>query len=160
MGPRFARSEATKNQLDNAGNPARLAAMSNRVISFRVWNEKAKCWVHDTSYGGVHLFGETILLGGFMHGVSVEDLNDCVAEQDTGIDDAKGVSIWEGDIVSLYDGEQICVIQWAEEYAKFGLLICLQHDESVENDAWMWFDDAVSKAIVIGNVHEHLHLLK
>lgn len=72
--------------------------MLNRKIKFRVWNNKAQTWVHGPG-DECNIFGEMILLGGFMKGINVEELNNCVALQFTGILDKNGKEIYEGDIL-------------------------------------------------------------
>jgi uncharacterized phage protein (TIGR01671 family) len=80
-----------------------------RTLKFRVWNHKTKDWVEGhgrndiSSLDGVNLFGETILLGAFMNGVSIVDLNDCVAVQYTGFNDKNDKQIFEGDVL-MVDG--------------------------------------------------------
>lgn len=70
----------------------------NRQIKFRVWNNKTKKWIHGPGYE-CNLFGEMILLGGFMP-VKVEELNDCIPLQFTGLLDVNGKEIYEGDLMT------------------------------------------------------------
>lgn len=71
----------------------------NRPIKFRVWNDKQKKWEHGPGQE-CNLFGEMILLGGFMR-VSLEELNDCIPLEFTGLKDKDGTEIYEGDILDL-----------------------------------------------------------
>ncbi len=87
--------------------------MSNREIKFRVWNKRTNNWVHGPGHE-INLFGETILLGGFMRGIGLEELNDCVALQYTGMKDKNGKEIYEGDFVSVVDENNIFDIRFGK----------------------------------------------
>lgn len=82
-----------------------------RKISFIVWNKVKKEWVHGREYGGCHLFGTTILLGDFMNGVDLSELNHCVPLQSIERQDKNGVHIFEGDILKNPSG-WVEIIEW------------------------------------------------
>ena len=69
-----------------------------REIKFRVWNTKTKKWVHGPG-DECNLFGEMILMGGFMPKIGIMELNDCVPLQYTGLKDKNKKEIYERDII-------------------------------------------------------------
>lgn len=69
----------------------------SKELKFRVWHNAKKEWIHGPGHE-VNLFGETILLGGFMR-IPIEELNDCMAFQFTGLYDKTGKEIYIGDIL-------------------------------------------------------------
>lgn len=122
--------------------------MNNREIKFRVYNKKTKQWVHGPNYE-VNLFGECILLGGFMNKVSLLELNDCVPLQYTGLTDKNGKEIYEGDFIR---GKH-----------HFGPAGFQYHFSSVRWDnevgyQWEYWD--LSTIEVIGNIFENRDSLK
>ncbi len=85
----------------------------NHPIRFRIWNNKTSQWIHGPN-GEVNLFGEMILLGGFLKGISVKDLNDCIPLQYTGIKDCKDKEIYEGDIVKVYNDNNRFIVRFGK----------------------------------------------
>jgi len=120
----------------------------NRPIKFRVYNTKQNKWVHGPD-NEVNLFGETILLGGFMQNVPTSELNDCVALQYTGLNDKNGKEIYEGDIIHLKFSELNAnlVVKW-DKY--MGL--------KYYNGGWTSLVHVDTHGEVIGNIFENPEL--
>lgn len=85
-----------------------------RRIKFRIRNTKNNTWIHgpheESKLDGVNLFGETIIFGELLLGVSLDELKDIVALQFTGFEDKNGREIFEGDILQDEDGKRRNVI--------------------------------------------------
>jgi uncharacterized phage protein (TIGR01671 family) len=128
----------------------------NRIIKFRIWNRKTKSWLHGpherSDLDGVNLFGETILLGCLLDGVSIEDLNELEALQFTGICDAIGKQIFEGDILEFDYGASCGV----------GKVVYFMQGFYIESRHGALFQDTtltMQHSKVIGNIFENPELL-
>lgn len=140
-----------------------------KTIKFRIWNKRTNAWVEghgrhkEPSLDGVNLFGETILCGAFMNGVSLEELNDCEALQYTGVNDVNGVEIFEGDIVKFkfkaygqgsvvhYRGTGQVV--YKETEARFVVQTKKIDEDLKQSDYSIKFE-------VVGNIYENPKLIK
>ncbi len=123
--------------------------MNDRTIKFRVYNKATKSWVHGPG-DECNLFGEYILFGEFMSGVSLEGLNDCVALQFTGLLDKNGKEIYEGDILKV--GQYLSEIFFRE--GSFAIWI--------DKSAWLELSQLSqrgSDSLIIGNIFDNPELL-
>lgn len=125
-----------------------------REIKFRIYDTKRKEWVHDTKHA-VNLLGETIILGDILRRpddtrVRLEELNDLVVMQFTGLKDRNGIEVYEGDVIRNDGGD------WNEEvfYEEGGFCFCREAPEPM---VWLQINGVYE---VIGNVHENPELIK
>jgi uncharacterized phage protein (TIGR01671 family) len=138
--------------------------IQHRPIKFRIRNTKTNQWIHGpnkvSSLDGVNLFGETILFGTLMNGVSLEELNDCVALQFTGLLDKNGKEIFEGDIVkfqfTMFGIKES--INLVIEFRKGSFEAMMP--ESEEPSLPMSFHGALFDCAVVGNIYDNPELLK
>ncbi len=137
--------------------------MKNRIIKFRIWNNKSKSWIHGpherSDCDGVNLFGETILLGCLVGDVLLEDLNDCVALQCTGLKDINGKDIFEGDVIKVQTDDNPEDLRWelVDVFFKDG---CFYMDSKKHSDPLFDYinSDAMDGRLgieVVGNIFDN-----
>ena len=118
-----------------------------RQIKFRIWDKSINGWVHDTKHA-VNLFGEYIIMGEILRRpddstVPLQDLNELVPMQFTGLIDKNGVDIFEGDIIDR-DGMG-CFAITIDEYHGHRYMMGL--DQLCKADAVYGY--------VVGNIYEN-----
>ena len=137
----------------------------NKQIRFRVYNKKTKQWIHGPKYE-VSLFGEMILLGGFMRSVSILDLNDCEPLEYTGLTDKNGKEIYEGDIVkTIYVNDPVNDIGNIIYHVETGAYRIKTSKHLLPIVTYRFIEDKPQGLLqvadeIIGNIFENPELLK
>lgn len=128
--------------------------MAKREIRFRGWNKKNKRWIYGYyfTYRGNHFISPDDKVN------PLDTYKDYVVDADTvgqytGIKDAKGVKIFEGDII--VNQAYPYIIQYHEEYSQF---VAVPKPDVTIAFYQQWVNEC--GLVVIGNVHEDQELIK
>ncbi|MES5135881.1 YopX family protein [Prevotella amnii] len=128
--------------------------MTKREILFRGWNEKNKKWLY--GYYLVNRGEHFISPDEFVNPLA--SYEDYVVDADsvgqyTGLKDAKGVKIFEGDVI--VDESYPYIIQYHEEYSQF---VALPKPDVTIAFYQQWVNER--GLVVIGNVYEDKELIE
>ncbi len=136
----------------------------SREIKFRVWGTQFKQWIYPSKPRNIPLIwlGDD---GVFQHScLSSVSSETAIIEQYTGLKDSEGKEIYEGDIVDQpyfnvlngksYSGITRNVVEWMDESGFFAARWCISAPNVGRGP-----DLIGSKSKVIGNIHQHSHLL-
>ncbi len=118
-----------------------------RELMFRAWDTVKNKWI-DGGYG-FHILGEAMLIGGLFQDYRLEDLNNIVIEQYTGLKDKNGKEIYEGDIIGWEDSDESGIIK-LQEIVEF-------QQGAYQTMSCQW---GISEFEVIGDIHENPEMLK
>ena len=120
----------------------------NRVIKFRIWDNKRKEW----TWTGINILGEVICFGEILcrrddtH-VKVEELNDLIVMQFTGLKDINDKDVYEWDIV-----------KWAGDIYVVDYNLCYFKLDNLDGSHAGIMEDSMLLE-VIGNACENPELL-
>ena len=118
-----------------------------RKIAFKAWNKKENKWQHELP---CDILGEVILLGAWMDGVPLRDLNEIIILQFTGLCDKKGKDIYEGDYVKS-DNHNPSI--YKVEFIEGGF--CCTHGDIYPIDINHFFPSVGCMIEVVGNEFEN-----
>lgn len=126
-----------------------ITTMKKREILFRGWNKKNKRWIYGYyfTYRGYHFISPDDKVN------PLDTYEDYAVEADTvgqytGLKDANGVKIFEGDII--VDEAYPYIIQYHEEYSQF---VAVPKPDVTIAFYQQWINER--GLVVIGNVHEN-----
>jgi len=95
-----------------------------RNPKFRAYDNKKGEWVD--GYKGFHILGEMMLMDTFRE-YGLENLNDIVITQCTGLVDMEGTDIYDGDIVTINYGIPLTtdtlLIEYRDDQVVFGICV-------------------------------------
>lgn len=133
------------------------------IQKFRIWHNLRKEWLFGYELlGGFSLLGETVLLGE-LGTLRLEELNDLVVMQSTGLLDENGIEIYEHDIVDCASADSIdrYVVEYDKELAAWTLV----NVDGFTLGGHTYHGGELLHAIghdmldVVGNVYQHPELL-
>lgn len=123
-----------------------------RSFKFRAWNNKTKAWQHREP---CDLLGEMILMGGWLAGVRLVELNDIVIMQNTGMFDKREQEIFEGDIVrAAGHNPELYVVEYIE-----GGFCCSCGANSIPIDINHFYPSIGVQLEIVGNVYDNPELM-
>lgn len=128
--------------------------MEKREILFRGWNEKNKRWLYGYyfAYKGYHFISPDVLKD-FSIPLDEYLVDADTVGQYTGLKDAKGVKIFEGDVI--VDESYPYIIQYHEEYSQF---VAVPKPDVTIAFYQQWVNER--GLVVIGNVYEDKELIE
>lgn len=142
-----------------------------RPIKFKIWNKKKNEWHHKEP---ISLFGEVIIMGEILNAnlednpISLEELNNLVPLQFTGLLDKNGKEIYEGDIVKFiafdpeHDKEVLAVVKWQSHWgmSRDSEMAGFMAVSVKDKDVAYGFGGIGNELEIIGNIYENPELLK
>lgn len=144
------RCTLTWRKIRNKDKKAKI--MEKREILFRGWNEKNKKWLYGYyfAYKGYHFISPDVLKD-FSIPLDEYLVDADTVGQYTGLKDAKGVKIFEGDVI--VDESYPYIIQYHEEYSQF---VAVPKPDVTIAFYQQWVNER--GLVVIGNVYEDKEL--